>query len=194
MIEQKEFSFTLSRAHKISERLIRLINEQSSELSSLVSPIQIHSDADLVKIDARLEKIKEARQKLAQSHEVSRQLRISIAEVNSKIGLNSLLTRKRDIDREKDQMFQLKSSAHHSSRDAHDKGNIDTILVRLCTTNSMSGVKARVADEDFISELDENIRSLTHESDALSDKIADLNASNKVSVSFKDDLAILLGL
>lgn len=194
MSEDKVLGFTLSRAHKITERIVRQINDKVSDIGCLINPIMIHSDTDLVNVDMRLEKIKTVRENLSNLYSILGELRIKIAEANAKYGLNSLLTEKKDVIREKKHLEEILQSVSHANGSAHNKNQVESLLIRLSTTNSMSGVRTIVADESITSCIEKDISDLTHRSDSLSDKISDINASKKISISIQVDILHQLGL
>jgi hypothetical protein len=117
-----------------------------------------------------------------------------MAKKNASTGLGALLFKKKDLEREKAQVINLRDTITMHSNGSHEKENAEQMLLRLITANSTSAIRVQVADEEFLKEIEDDIRDLTHKVDSVADSINDINAVNKVKIALDADVAQLLGL
>lgn len=194
MSQTKEFSFTLSRAHKIAERLQRHVTVLSGQVSELSRPVTLFSADQTATIDARVEKIVGIREKIETINSLRTTVRIQIAEKNAQIGQHALLTEQKDVIAHMTRVSRLRTEIISSNSYGKPVEQLTTQLDRLSQSKSTDGVSTKVISDSFVADLDAQITQLTAKLDKLNDQVADNNASNKITVEIPQDLAVELGL
>lgn len=194
MSQTNEFSFTLSRAHKIAERLQRHVTVLSTQVSELSRPVTLFSTDQSSDIDARVTKIVGIREKIETVNSLRTTVRIKIAEKNAQIGQHALLTEQKDVIAHMTRVSRLRTEIISSNSYGKPLDQLATQLDRLSQSKSTEGVSTKVIAESFIADLDSQITRLTAKLDKLNDQVADNNASNKITVEIPQDLAAELGL
>jgi hypothetical protein len=194
MSQTKEFSFTLSRAHKIAERLQRHVTVLGGQVGELSRPVTLFSADQNAEVDARLTKIVGIREKIELVNSLRTTVRIKIAEKNAQIGQHALLTEQKDVIAHMARVSRLRMDIISSNSYGKPVEQLATQLDRLAQSKSTDGVSTRVIADSFIADLDAQITQLTAKLDKLNDQVADNNASNKISVEIPQDLAAELGL
>lgn len=194
MSQVKEFTFTLSRAHKIAERLKRQINVSARQATDLVKPVTLFSNDQASDLDDRLSKLDAIREKLTLLHTVRTDVRVQIATENGKIGQNTLLTQQKDMVAHLAQLGQLRNEISSYNDYAKPRNQLESQLARLTDAKSGDGVSTKAVTQEFIQGVNDDITRLTAELDKLNDQVADNNASHKITVEIPVDLASELGL
>lgn len=194
MSQVKEFTFTLSRAHKIAERLKRQINVSARQAADLVKPVNLYSVDQASELDDRLAKLDEVRAKLTELHRVRTEVRVLIAVENGKIGQHTLLTQQKDIVAHLAQLGQLRNEITSYNDYAKPRNQLESQLASMTGTKSGEGVSTKAVSAEFIQGVNDDISRLTADLDKLNDQVADNNASTKITVSIPVELASELGL
>lgn len=194
MSEAKQFTFTLSRAHKITERLKRHSQKLGDQVLSLAKPVVIFSNEQASEIDARLSKIDTLSQKANVIDRLRTTIRVAIAEVNGQIGQHQLLTEQKDIGVILREKLEFRKNLAVYGAPAKPRDQLAAQLTRLAENKSNEGVSVKTFTDDRMEKLDAEISDLTAKLDRLNDQVADNNASNKIVVQIPVDLAAELGL
>lgn len=192
------YTVTLSRGHKIADRLGSAIGEIKAEAERLCEQVSMSGYAD-AQID-QLERNSHKAVKLMAHHSVvanaQADVRSAIGRANAAAGVGDQLSK---IEANKKILALLdavltaqrpgsRGAVHFSGLHAYKSiGSSDSIARRS------SDVTVILLDAVQIEQLEERKKAIERENFALSDKLAEINAQ-KVTFHLEDDVATLAGL
>jgi hypothetical protein len=186
-------TFTLSRAHKLTERLSRERGQIFQNIGAAIEPVTVNVIGDEERISVGQAEFNRLLKLIASLSTAKDAIRQAIAAENSKAGIHACLFRKADLLAETRAYEELLNMSTYSQGSAIDKESIVPYMTRISSLTSMQTVKAKVMTEDMKQELVRKIAALKRESDRVSDEINDLN-SRKISVEIDADVAEMIGL
>lgn len=190
----KSIRISLSRSHKIAERITREIDSLQGELSLLHASVTVNVEKDLDKVDVRLKKIDETHSALTKLYAALVITRHATGEANAKHNIQGLLWEKSILTRRFQALESLSQQCENLQRSGVSKETAPEYLGRLATAGSVNTVQVHVLTEDRIDEYKKLSKSLKRELDNVSDKINTINASTHVSLEFDEEVAELIGL
>lgn len=193
MSHNVEVSMSLTRLHKVVERIKALVSEQSELVSNaseqyvnLAAGFSIAPRLRLLGINAIA-----ALDEIAVLYEMQTKLRTEVSQMNEKLGISDLLAQ---MDAQA-KLLKLKRSLVPDATAMY----LDDLEVQYQLLKERDGkpsyenTKASCLSVEQVAKLNEDIRALQASSYALSDKLAALNAS-QVKVTLPEGLAKQLGL
>jgi hypothetical protein len=186
-------TFTLSRAHKLTERLTRERDQVFQDIATAVEPMTVNVMGEENRASegqAEFSRLLKLVASLGTAKDVIRQ---AIAAENSRVGIHACLFKKADLHAEIRAYEGLLNASSYSQGSAIDKDSVVPYMSRISNMTSMHTVKVKVMTEDMKQELVRKIAALKREADRVSDDINDLN-SHKISVEIDADVAEIIGL
>lgn len=199
----KNVKFSLSRAHKIAERITREIMTLNTSIQSLLQPVTINIPEEAQQIDlavAKVEKLLTLRESL---YGVQENLKAKIAEKNSTAGIPVLLNRRSVIQKRKEHINDIISSLAQQdlySRAAgktsvlKDRSLVEGYFARSEKANVLNSVKVNVVSEELSERFQKELNQTQSQLDALSDEINTKNAKYSISLDIPEDIAETIGL
>lgn len=192
----KQIQLSLSRSHKIVERITREINSVNALIIKDSKAISINVESERHKVVSNQDKVSKNIELRNSLYAALESVRIAVAEKNSACGVHTLLAKKAIL------LKKLQDSENYLRHLAVDPGQRDGVtadevtqyLVRLEKAETVKPVFVKVLDQDAISAIEKEVKQYTSELDALSDSINDLNAVNKVSFVIDEEIASSIGL
>lgn len=192
----KEITLSLSRSHKIVERITREINSVNALIIKESKAISINVESEKSKAVSNHEKVSKNIVLRNSLYSALESIRIAIAEKNSSSGVHTLLAKKAILlKKHQDAENYLRHLAlDPGQRDGVSADEVGQYLVRLEKAETVKPVLVKVLDQDAIASIEKEAKRYTSELDALSDSINDLNASHKVSFVIDEEIAASIGL
>lgn len=199
----KNVKFSLSRAHKIAERITREIMTLNTSIQSLLQPVTINIPEEAQQIDlavAKVEKLLTLRESL---YGVQENLKAKIAEKNSTAGIPVLLNRRSVVQKRKEHINDIISSLAQQdlySRAAgktsvlKDRSLVEGYFARSEKANVLNSVKVNVVSEELSERFQKELNQTQSQLDALSDEINTKNAKYSISLDIPEDIAETIGL
>lgn len=193
----KSIKVSLSRAHKLVERVTREINEITSTVARLASPVTISVPSEASQVEGIRAKIQSnitARNELYSVLDVIREL---VAAKNSKVGIPELLAKKAILQQRKSGLTEILSSSQLSGRGsvlANDKSVLNEYFDRMKEAEVLNPVRVAVMTEELVEQFQKELKEVQAQADTVSDDINDLNAKNSITFQISDEVASRLGL
>jgi undecaprenyl pyrophosphate synthase len=191
-----KYQFTLSRAHKVSERINLLIKELESEIETKFTPMIVKaSSPDITAACLNNAAIGWSNvEKLNKLLQIREDLRNSIAAANVKFAVTNTLTK---IEGNKKLIEVLESicSLQRRSLNTVYLEDFNTWKETLKKSESELSTVASICveSEKQIAEVRVKIKKLKEVNFSLLDDLSDLNG-NKISIELEDSEAVSLGL
>lgn len=182
-------SVTLSRVHKIIERLQALAIERFEEAHRLSSPVSVRAlqtDAQRERVRSRRSEVMELFAQGRQMLEKAAELREVVARENSARGISKLLAQQ-DLCNKLIQRYGYLMSGY-SSANMQLEDLADISLDTLGSSDERLTVAVNVFSAQDVKAIDAELTALRTRVFALSDAIAELNAC-RVSIELPDELA-----
>lgn len=193
-----EVNVTLSRAHKIVERITREIDVATSELRRSFEPVAFNVEHDLIAIEQRQEKVKETESVLNELYQALILTRTAISKANSKTDIHSLLAKKAVLKKQLESLRSVvESNNSHSivtSKKVMSKESAQEYMKRLEKAESIETIYVSVINEDQKDGFKKVLKNLKSETDAVSDEINNINARTKIKLTYSDRVSELIGV
>lgn len=188
-----QVSVTLSRAHKIAERLKERINDIQMEIRvagcvQSISRFDKPTQGQLDKLKASGQKVLTLSTQLDGYLDALTEVRQAIGVANHVCGINEMLT--------KQEAIQRKLNAKNAQTGF--KGDFNTITVaelegytpseESYKNTSAPALKVQVVNADWLAQLETEIKALQREAIVVSDKIAEANAT-RIELTLADAIA-----
>lgn len=186
-------TFTLSRAHKLVERLTRERDKIFEEISGVVVPLTVNVEGDESRANegkAEFGRLLKLAAKIGKAKDV---IRDEIAAANSRIGIHVCLFKKADLLAELKSYKGLLQTSLYNQANAIEQDQVPAYMARISGMTSMQHVKVKVFTESMKQDLVTKIEQLQRQADKVGDDINDLNA-NKITVDIDADVAEMIGL
>lgn len=195
MSQTKSFTFSLSRAMKVSERLIREADKHASEASRMAVPLAITLPEQVAQVERQSEQLKSALSRIAVCEQAIADIRIAIAKENDNIGIHPLLTRHKLMIRERQRLEGVLNFVESSrNRASLTTDQAVAVLGRAAASDAAESVLVNIAPDVLRDDLKAKIDRLSAQIDALLDQQNDLNTKARVTVELDTDLASAVGL
>lgn len=187
----KTVTISLSRAHKLSERLTRHIDKVGQDMEDLCRYVSAQTPLQADKAATNLEELNEKHAEIQEMMHALSLLREAISTENEKVGIHSRLALYKAENRQMKTLEQLLnvSKAFNGGIQADEaksilKGDVDR----------SRGLNVQVVDQAFIDSLQDRVTQLSRSVSRLGDEINDLNAKSRVDLSISDKVADVIGL
>lgn len=182
---------SLSRAHKLAERLTRHIDKISAEMDKMSRYVtaQVPAQVELASIRAQSIEALYGEQEECWTSLIA--IRQAISEENEKAGIHSRLSAY------KAQHRKLMALEHLLETFSHFRNGvemIDAIDILKQVDNGVPSVNINVINCTLTSKLRNDIQLLRNAVDKLGDEVNDLNASKKVALDLSERVANIVGL
>lgn len=197
----KQIKISLSRGHKIVERLTREIDSLNSTLIELTRPVTVSVPAEIDKISdisVKIENTLKIREELYSALEV---VRSKIAKKNASSGIQELLSERSILTNRKNSLNQIiiNFQANTSSRSSvsvlpNNKQLVEDYFKRMEKAEVLNVVKVSVVNEELITKFTIELEDVQFKLDELSDKINNVNARSTISFELSEDVATKIGL
>lgn len=196
---------SLSRGHKLVERLTRVIHETSAEISNLVAPMQLNVVSEISKISEITDKIQEKMKYRNSLYEALKELRTVIAQKNAGAKIPEMLAQKAILVHELKTLQEIYGSAKNNTSHSvlgrnnpvilpNEKEVVTDYFLMMQNKETVTSVKVEIASKKLIDSLEEEINSVKNKIDFVSDEINDLNAKNRISFEVSDEISKALGI
>jgi uncharacterized protein YjbJ (UPF0337 family) len=186
-------TFTLSRAHKLVERLTRERDKIFEEISGVIVPLTVNVQGDENRADEGKAEFARLLKLAAKIGTAKDAIRDQISMANSKIGIHTCLFKKADLLAELKAYKELLQASLYNQANAIEQDQVPAYMARISGMTSMQQVKVKVFTDSMKQELLAKIDQLQRLADKVGDDINDLNA-NKITVNIDDDVAEMIGL
>ena len=197
----KQIKISLSRGHKIVERLTREIDLLNSTLIELTRPVTVSVPAEIDKISdisVKIENTLKTREELYSALEV---VRSKIAKKNASSGIQELLSERSILTNRKNSLNQIiiNFQANTSSRSSvsvlpNNKQLVEDYFKRMEKAEVLNVVKVSVVNEELITKFTIELEDVQFKLDELSDKINNVNARSTISFELSEEVATKIGL
>lgn len=191
----KTINVSLTRAHKLVERVTREIGTVQHQILKLLVPVNVNVESDTSQVTVRLAKILAA-EKLADSlYEVLESIRKKVAEKNSSSGIYTLLAEKAVLVKKQQDLENIaRYVASHNRADVISANDAQSYWTRIQTSENLKSFSVKVIDDAELDVYQEKVKNIVSQLDVISDAINDKNASTKVSFELNEEIAKLIGL
>lgn len=191
----KTINVSLTRAHKLVERVTREIGTVQHQILKLLVPVNVNVESDTSQVTVRLAKISAA-EKLADSlYEVLESIRKKVAEKNSSSGIYTLLAEKAVLVKKQQDLENIaRYVASHNRADVISANDAQSYWARIQTSENLKSFSVKVIDDAELDVYQEKVKNIVSQLDVISDAINDKNASTKVSFELNEEIAKLIGL
>lgn len=197
----KQIKISLSRGHKVVERLTREIDSLNSTLIELTRPVTVSVPAEIDQISAisvKIENTLKIREELYAALEV---VRSKIAKKNASSGIQELLSERSILTNRKTSLNQIiiNFQANTSSRSSvsvlpNNKQLVEDYFKRMEKAEVLNVVKVSVVNEELITKFTIELEDVQFKLDELSDKINNVNARSTISFELSEEVATKIGL
>lgn len=199
----KTIKISLSRAHKIAERITREIMSINTSLKELLEPVTINLPEEVKEIDVRLEKIKDLLTLRTELYLAQEELKVKIAQKNSQAGIPVLLNRRSVVQKQKEHISDILTSfnqqdvysrATSKTSILKDKSLVKDYFERSEKANVMNSVKVSVVSDEILKTFESELNHVQNQLDNLSDEINTQNAKSNISLDLSEPVAAKIGL
>lgn len=199
----KTIKISLSRAHKIAERITREIMSINTSLKELLEPVTINLPEEVKEIDVRLEKIKDLLTLRKELYLAQEELKVKIAQKNSQAGIPVLLNRRSVVQKQKEHISDILTSfnqqdvysrATSKTSILKDKSLVKDYFERSEKANVMNSVKVSVVSDEILKTFESELNHVQNQLDNLSDEINTQNAKSNISLDLSEPVAAKIGL
>lgn len=199
----KTIKISLSRAHKIAERITREIMSLNTSVREMLEPVTINVPEEVKQIDARLEKVRELLTLRAELYLAQEDLKVKIAQKNSHAGIPVLLNRRSVVQKQKEHITDIITSLHQQDVYSRatgktsllkDKSLVKDYFERSEKANVMISVKVAVVSDDILKAFESELNQVQNKLDNLSDDINTQNAKSHISLDLSEQVAAKIGL
>lgn len=190
------FSVTLSRAHKLAERVREKMTEAQMQISDLLDGVALPLDGSPEFIAELNDKESSSVTQLEKANLYSAayaHIRHMIGMVNSTSGVGQALAQREHLLRQIKTLKAALLSARSPSMTRSYFASLDLDKLRSTNSNAHYGVRVRVAGEELISKLETDLAQAQRDEMRLSDQLADLNAA-RVHLKLPLEVAVELSL
>ena len=197
----KQIKISLSRGHKVVERLTREIDSLNSTLIELTRPVTVSVPAEIDQISAisfKIENTLKIREELYAALEV---VRSKIAKKNASSGIQELLSERSILTNRKNSLNQIiiNFQANNSSRSSvsvlpNNKQLVEDYFKRMEKAEVLNAVKVSVVNEELTAKFTTELKEVQFKLDELSDKINNVNARSTISFELSEEVATKIGL
>lgn len=197
----KQIKISLSRGHKVVERLTREIDSLNSTLIELTRPVTVSVPAEIDQISAisvKIENTLKIREELYAALEV---VRSKIAKKNANSGIQELLSERSILTNRKNSLNQIiiNFQANTSSRSSvsvlpNNKQLVEDYFKRMEKAEVLNVVKVSVVNEELTTKFTIELEDVQFKLDELSDKINNVNARSTISFELSEEVATKIGL
>lgn len=187
----KKHTVSLSRAHKLAERLTRHIDKCSSEMEGKTRYVPAQVPAQAERATLIREELEILYKEQDEAWEALVEIREAISKANEKVGIHSRLSAYKARHR---QLCSMESLLEGSLRFLGGVSPCDAVVLLSDSDKDIHNVNINVIDDVFIAALKDDISLKRNELDKLNDDVNDLNASTKVSVTLSKRVATIVGL
>lgn len=197
----KQIKISLSRGHKIVERLTREIDSLNSTLIELTRPVTVSVPAEIDQIfdiSVKIENNLKIREELYAALEV---VRSKIAKKNASSGIQELLSERSILTNRKNSLSQIiiNFQANNSSRSSvsvlpNNKQLVEDYFKRMEKAEVLNAVKVSVVNEELTAKFTTELKEVQFKLDELSDKINNVNARSTISFELSEEVATKIGL
>lgn len=183
-----QLQLSLSRAHKIGERLKQRMGELFSEAAALVQVqgVQGVTDAQVTKLQGQGAQAMEFLDKAEKYARALSKLRSDIGKENQSRGINAMLAELEALNRMTSNLKAMVAAGKASGVSPQELGSYKPLTSGDRLYNA--GVSVVVLSADQTRELESRLAKLQREAFALSDRIAEANAS-RFAVEMDDEIA-----
>lgn len=179
---------SLSRAHKIVERITRQIDMNAGSARDMAAPITVHvpeAASEALSVKDQVQALLDTNIALYGALKVVRSI---ISATNESIGIGGLLTRKSILIRQKRQNDDLISYIRSTSVHAIDQEHAGSYFNQMSKAGEMKSVKVAVLGKKSVEDLELSSKEIQRQLDALSDDINALNAKTEVEITLEDEV------
>lgn len=183
-----QYSISLNRAHKISERMRQHITDTATQLRLQVAPVRVRSQQDLgakTRVEERQKNLDVLLGKHKEASAALELLRNAIAKANSSNGVDVLLAKQNRINQELVLAKELNSQADVENSVAWEY--IPAVAEEYGSHNLVA-INANQAQELVL-----RARTLQTELHLVSDQVSDANRAS-FSIDLSDEHAQMVGL
>lgn len=199
----KTIKVSLSRAHKLVERVTREVNEVTSTIAKMATPVTISVPSEATQVHGLLSKMEEHFKTRDTLYTLLEVIREKVAAKNAQVGIPQLLAKKAILQQRKSGINDLINAAQQN-QSAYGRGSISTLsndpkilneyFDRMKEAEVLNPVRVNVLTEDMLEKFQKELKEVQALSDSVSDDINDLNAKHRISFDVSDEIAALLGL
>lgn len=186
---------SLSRGHKIVERLTRLVDETHSAIEKNGQPYKAYLASDADEAGKRREKIRELLHKASVLENSLSVLRMAIAKNNGQVGIHELLAERAVLLQ---RARRLANTRRHTNDPIYDSPIDDNKVADFFEHNEKIGksvdVAIRVMNSSMTEQWVEMEKAVATQLDKLNDAINDKNVKTQVSFDLPENVAELIGL
>lgn len=197
----KQIKISLSRGHKIVERLTREIDSLNSTLIELTRPVTVSVPAEVEQISAVNVKISDSLKIRKDLYSALEVVRSKIAKKNASSGIQELLSERSILTNRKHSLNQIiiNFQANTSSRSSvsvlpNNKQLVEDYFKRMEKAEVLNAVKVSVVNDELTTTFNNELKDVQFKLDELSDKINNVNARSTISFELSEDIAIKIGL
>lgn len=174
------YSVTLSRAHKLAERVRQLMNKAQQEVATLLEGVALPIDgssAFLAELDEKESQSEVQLEKARMYSAAYAHIRHMVGMANSASGVVLALAQREHLLRQISTLKSALDTARSASMTRSYFTSLDLDKVRSSAPNAHYGVRVRVAREDLINKLEADLAQAERDEMRLTDQLADLNAA-----------------
>lgn len=191
-----QYQITISRAHKVAERLGQRAQEAKEKASKLSEPITLqgYSDSQIQRFHAQSQELLDL---VSQAHRLSTlqaSVRAAIGQANASHGVSEALAA---IEGNKKTLVLLRAILDNQNGESYSATSvtIDDLLQfkSLGQIDRVPSVSLRILSAAQKSKLETMVVDLERENFVLNDKLADLNGKT-LTIEVDDEAAHLIGL
>ena len=200
----KTIKVSLSRAHKLVERVTREVNETTSTIAKMVAPITISVPSEASQVQVVLLKIEEHSKTREALYSVLEVIREKVAAKNAQVGIPQLLAKKAILQQRKTGIGELISASQQNNQASYGRASISVLsndpailneyFDRMKEAEVLNPVRVNVLTDSMIENFQKELKEVQAQADTVSDDINDLNAKHRISFEISDEIAALLGL
>lgn len=183
---------SLSRAHKLVERLTRQIDVNETRILGLSGTVRVQIPEQAEKAEINLKQLIELSGKNQALYDDLLSLRTEIAKANEKAGIGVLLAEHK-VTLRKLNALKLLNEKVRSASDAIEAKDVQSYFSRPADTFSR-GADVRVVGSDYASAIEKEEITIRLNLERISDEINDLNAKMKVAIKVSDEGREVIGL
>lgn len=187
----EKYTVSLSRAHKLAERLTRHIDKSMSEIEGKTRYVTAYLPAQVDRALDIQNEIEDGIRNQEQDWEALIALRKTIAEANERVGIHSMLSAYKVRHR---QVCSLEELLESALRFRSGVGPVDATQLLLDKDKNIDSVNINIVDDAFVAELRDDIQIKRNALDRLNDDINDLNGSTRVTLELSKRIASIVGL
>ena len=188
---------TLSRAHKVVERLKALMSEQSAIAHQCLTDVSLSSNmvnaGQVNSLNARTAKGLAAIADYERFNAAWGMIRNAVGKANVTSGVSELLTQQETLSRQKGFLSNLSSNNDMNALQITQVADFTPVAATNSGRYNSDSISINMLSDDQRTGIANKLAEITKTIYVISDKVADANA-NKISFVLDDDLAGLLGL